>query len=84
MLFLASLTSTISMSEIGIAWLTQERGMSRSKACVLVIAVAMVCGVACALSFSYWAGLKLPLVGDFNDGEELSRKGFVCRSIGRR
>ena len=66
MLILASLTSTISMSEIGIAWLTQERGMSRSKACVLVIAVAMVCGVACALSFSYWAGLKLPLVGEFN------------------
>lgn len=66
MLFLASLTSTISMSEIGIAWLTQDRGMSRGKACVLVIAVAMVCGVACALSFGYWSGLSLPVIGDFN------------------
>lgn len=66
MLFLASLTSTISMSEIGIAWLTQDRGVSRRKACALVIAIAMVCGVACALSFSYWAGLRLPLVGEIN------------------
>lgn len=66
MLFLASLTSTISMSEIGIAWLTQDRGMSRGKACMLVIAIAMVCGVACALSFSYWAGLRLPVIGEFN------------------
>lgn len=66
MLFLASLTSTISMSEIGIAWLTQDRGMSRGKACVLVIAVAMVCGVACALSFGYWSGLSLPVIGEFN------------------
>lgn len=66
MLFLASLTSTISMSEIGIAWLTQDRGVSRGKACTLIIAIAMVCGVACALSFSYWAGLSLPGIGEIN------------------
>lgn len=66
MLFLASLTSTISMSEIGIAWLTQDRGMSRGKACTLIITVAIVCGVACALSFSYWAGMTFPLIGEFN------------------
>ena len=66
MLFLASLTSTISMSEIGIAWLTQDRGVSRGKACAVIIAIAMVCGVACALSFSYWAGMSLPGIGEIN------------------
>ncbi len=66
MLFLASLTSTISMSEIGIAWLTQDRGVSRGKACALIISIAIVCGVACALSFSYWAGLSLPGIGEIN------------------
>lgn len=51
LLFLASLSSTISMSEICIAYLTDEFGMSRRKATSCNIGVAMVLGTVCALSF---------------------------------
>lgn len=52
MLFVASLTSTISMSEISIAFFTDERGMSRKKACNLSSGICAVFGVLCTLSFS--------------------------------
>lgn len=51
LLFLASLSSTISMSEICIAYLTDEFGMSRRKATACNILLAMVLGTLCALSF---------------------------------
>lgn len=51
LLFLASLTSTISMSEISIAYFTEERHMSRRKATLLNTAIAMVFGTLSALSF---------------------------------
>lgn len=51
LLFLASLTSTISMSEISIAWFCDDLHMSRRGATRLNIGIAMVFGVVCALSF---------------------------------
>lgn len=66
MLFIASLTSTISMCEIVIAFLTEERNMSRSKASRVTIGTAMVFGVLCALSFSYLSGWRLPVIGEVN------------------
>lgn len=51
LLFLASLTSTISMSEISIAYFVEEFGMRRRKATALNIAIALVFGSLCALSF---------------------------------
>lgn len=56
LLFLASLSSTISMSEISIAYLTDEFGMSRRKATICNIGVAMVFGTVCALSFGSLSG----------------------------
>lgn len=66
MLFMASLTSTISMCEIVIAFLTEEKGMKRRRACALTIATAIAFGSLCALSFSYMAGTRLPLIGEVN------------------
>lgn len=66
MLFLASLSSTISMSEITVAWLTKEKGWSRSTACCTTIGIAMVLGILCALSFSYMKDLSTPWGGNFN------------------
>lgn len=60
MLFLASLSSTISMSEITVAWLVKERGWKRGSACMLTIGIAMCLGVLCALSFSFFADLRGP------------------------
>lgn len=51
LLALASLTSTISMSEISIAYLVEEKKLKRSTAVVVNTLVAMVLGALCALSF---------------------------------
>jgi NSS family neurotransmitter:Na+ symporter len=52
MLFVASLTSTISMSEISIAYFCDERKYSRRKASNISTGTALVFGTLCALSFS--------------------------------
>ena len=59
LLAMASLTSTVSMSEISIAWLTREKGMSRKAAVNLNMVVAVVLGVLCSLSFGVLSGAKL-------------------------
>ncbi|MDE6498729.1 MAG: sodium-dependent transporter [Muribaculaceae bacterium] len=51
LLFIASLTSTVSMSEISIAWFCDDLGMKRRTATALNIGLAMVLGTLCALSF---------------------------------
>ena len=69
LLFLASLSSTISMSEITIAYMTDEFGFSRRKATGCNIAVAMVLGTLCALSFgmiSDWTVCGLTLFNLFD------------------
>lgn len=57
LLFLASLTSTISMAEITIAYFEEEFGMSRKSATAL--SIAMTLGSLCALSFGSLGGLKI-------------------------
>ena len=59
LLFLASITSTISMSEISIAFFTEEWKMSREKASLLNTGIAMVFGVLCALSFGLISDFKI-------------------------
>ncbi|MCM1337541.1 MAG: sodium-dependent transporter [Candidatus Amulumruptor caecigallinarius] len=51
LLAIASLTSTISMSEISIAYFTEELGMGRTKATSLNTLIAVVFGTLCSLSF---------------------------------
>lgn len=51
LLMLASLTSTISMSELCIAFFTEQMGMSRRRASWLNLGLAAVLGTLCALSF---------------------------------
>ncbi len=51
LLFFASITSTISMSEISIAYFVEEKNMSRRKATWLNYFIAAVFGSLCALSF---------------------------------
>lgn len=65
MLFVASLTSTISMCENSVAYLSEERGMSRRGASRLTIATAVVLGTLSALSFSYLAGWRIGTI-EFN------------------
>lgn len=66
MLFLASLTSTISLSEISVTYLTDNRNMRRTKACGLIVGITMVLGILCALSFSTFTKFEVPLIGQLN------------------
>lgn len=59
LLFLASLTSTISMSEISIAFFTEELKMKRKSAVILNTSIAMVAGTLCALSFGCLEQMKI-------------------------
>lgn len=59
LLFLASLTSTISMSEICVAFFCEQLGLSRRKAALLNTAIAMVLGALCAMSFGVLSDFKV-------------------------
>ena len=59
LLLLASLTSTISMSEISIAYFTERHHMSRQKATVTNTVIAMTFGSLCALSFGCLADVHI-------------------------
>lgn len=59
LLFIASLSSTISMSEVSIAFFTEEKKMSRTKATCLNTGIAMAFGTICALSFGCLSGMTI-------------------------
>ena len=59
LLFLASITSTISMSEISIAFLTEEHNLSREAATTVNTGIAVVFGTLCALSFGPLSDLTI-------------------------
>lgn len=59
LLFVASLTSTISMSEDFIAYCTEERGMSRRSATNLNLGIAVVLGSLCTISFGCLNDFKI-------------------------
>ncbi len=58
LLVIASLTSTISMSEVSIAYFTEEKGFSRNKATVLNTSIVMIFSVISALSFGCLSDLS--------------------------
>lgn len=59
LLFFASITSTISMSEISITFFIEEYKMSRQKATSINTGIAVVFGTLCALSFGVLSGVKI-------------------------
>ena len=50
-LLVAALTSSISMLEVAVAYLVEEKKMSRTGACVLLFAICWLVGALCSLSF---------------------------------
>jgi len=54
----AALTSAISMLEVGVAFLTDERGMKRRTATLLLAFLCWVVGVLCSLSFGSLSEVK--------------------------
>ena len=58
-LIVAALTSSISLYEVGVAYLMEEKHMSRKKASVLIFVAAWTLGILCSLSFGPLSGMKL-------------------------
>ena len=50
-LLVAAVTSSISMVEVGVAYLVEEKKVSRPWACVIVFAACWIVGTLCSLSF---------------------------------
>lgn len=66
LLFFASITSTISLSEIPVTFLVDEYKISRGKAIVITAGIMTTVAVLSALSFSSLSGLKLFGLNIFN------------------
>ena len=58
-ILVAALTSAISMMEVGVAYLTEEKGMRRGSAVLAITVFAWGVGVLCSLSFGPLADVKL-------------------------
>lgn len=59
LLFIAALTSAISLHEVVTAYVTEEFNMSRRKAATIITIVCVTLGVLCSLSFGPLADVKL-------------------------
>ena len=58
-LIVAALTSSISMIEVGVAYLIEEKKLKRTTACIVLFLICWVLGIFCALSFGPLAEVKL-------------------------
>ncbi len=55
LLFFAALTSSISLIEPAVAWLTENRQLSREQACIRSGVACWILGVAVVFSFNIWS-----------------------------
>lgn len=84
LLFLASLTSTLSMSEISISFLSEEKKMGRKTATSLSCGFTLVLSLLCALSMGPWQELKIFGMNFFNLFDYLASNilmplgGMIC------
>lgn len=58
-ILVAALTSAISMYEVGVAYLVEEKNMSRKKAVLLILAGTWTLGLLCSLSFGVLGDVKI-------------------------
>lgn len=58
-LFLAALSSAISQLEAVVAWLVEEKKMSRVRSSVIVSCAATILAVLCSLSFGVLSGIRI-------------------------
>ena len=65
-ILVAALTSSVSLVEVGVAYLTEARGLSRGWACVLIFVVCGAAGALCSLSFGPLSGVTIMGMGIFD------------------
>ena len=71
-LLVAAVTSSISMFEVGVAYLVEERKMSRIGSCAIVFAGCWTLGALCSLSFGPLSGVHIFGRGIFDFFDNLS------------
>ncbi len=80
LLFLASLTSTVSMSEISITYFCEEKKMTRKKATIISSIIGLIGGLLCALSFGPLSDFTICGLTIFNLFDYLSSN--ICLPFG--
>ena len=58
-LLVAALTSSISMVEVGVAYLVEEKNISRTWACVIIFILCWILGALCSLSFGPLSNVEI-------------------------
>ena len=58
-ILVAALTSAISLMEVGVAYLTEEKGMKRSRSVLVLTVSVWLVGVLCSLSFGPLSGVHI-------------------------
>lgn len=58
-ILIAALTSQVSVMEVGVAWLTEEKKIPRGLAALLIFLVCAVFGSLCSLSFGPLSGFRI-------------------------
>ena len=58
-LLVAALTSSVSLVEVGVAWLVEEKHLSRKASTWIVFAVTWIVGILCSLSFGRLSGISI-------------------------
>lgn len=68
-LLVAALTSSVSILEVGVAWLVEEKRMSRKKASLVIFVGTWILGVICSLSFGPLSHIRIfgDIIFDFLD-----------------
>lgn len=83
-IFIAALTSSVSLIEVGVAYLTESRGMSRVTACILLFVVCGAAGALCGLSFGPLKDVTLLQMGIFDFADSFASNvllitgGLLC------
>lgn len=71
-LLVAALTSSISMLEVAVSYLVEEKGLKRVSASLIVFAACWVVGVLCSLSFGPLSGVKIAGLSIFDFFDSIS------------
>lgn len=71
-LLVAALTSSISMLEVAVAYLVEEKGFTRIRACVVLFVVCWAVGSLCSLSFGPLSDVKIAGQSIFDFFDNLS------------
>ncbi len=76
-IFIAALTSAISLLEVGVAYLTEEKEMSRGRACALLFVLCGAFGTLCSLSFGPLSRVRLLGLNLFDFADSAASNVFM-------